>query len=155
MSTRSLAVLLDILPRMSSNAPAQSYRYQNYRYTAPIVFNGQLYNYAPFGVRSVPLVDLSLSSGDITVEMQNSPALDTLLRQVDDFRRATAIIRYVDPGGIHPPVGCRTSVSHATREGGFVVFSMRSPTNALQGSFTSKYFTSADFPELLVYKPRL
>lgn len=161
MSVRSLAVLLDILPRVSgaggaiATAEQQPYRYQNYRYTTPIVFGGKLYNYAPFGVRSSPLVDLSLSGGDITIEMQNTTALDTTLQTLKDFQRATAIVRYIDPAGIHAPVGLRTSVSHATREGGFVIFTMRSPTNALQGSFTSKYFTSADFPELLVYKPRL
>lgn len=151
MSARSLAVLLDIYPYNTS----LWFRYQNYRATTPIVYSSELYEYVPFGVRNMPLIDLSLSSGDTTVEMRNSPALDTILRQYSDFQRATAIIRYIDPAGIHAPVGCRTSVSHATREGGMVVFTMRSPTNALQGSFTSKYFTSADFPELLVYKPRL
>lgn len=150
MSARSLAVLLDIYPK----GVATPLRYQNYRYTAPIVYNGSLYDYAAFAVKNAPLVDLSLSSGDTTISMRNSAALDSILRANNDLQKATVIMRFIDPAGIHAPTGCRTSVSHITREGGLVVFTMRSPTNALQGSFTSKYFTSADFPELPVYKPR-
>lgn len=151
MPQRSLAVLLEIYPR----GVATPYRYQNYRYTAPIVYEGELFTYLAFGVRNAPLVDLSLSSGDTTIEMQNSAALDTILRSQNDLQRAVVLMRFIDPTSVHAPSGARLSVSHITREGGYVIFTMRSPTNALQGSFTSKYFGSADFPELPVYKPRL
>lgn len=151
MSSTSLAILLKVVPR-GSNVPLL---YQNYRISAPIVFGGNPYLHAGFEIRSYPKVDLSLSSDDTSIVMALTSQLSSILRTNNDLKRAVVTAYFIQPGETVPPKAIKRVVSHATREGGLIMFTLRSATDALKGAVLTKYIDAQTFPELPHYKPRL
>lgn len=150
MASISLAILLKI----SIPGVGTPLRYQNYQ-SAQLSFNSELYDWLGFEVQAYPNGDLSLGSDETQIAMRNTSALRDLLLQYDDFRRAVVDVFHVRVGTTVPTIAYKLIVSHCARDAGLVLFTLKSPTSALTGALVSKYFTSADFPELPFYKPQL
>lgn len=129
--------------------------YQNYRASAPILFKGENYVFAPFQIESQPTIDLQLSSSETMVSIGRSSALDAVLRANNDLKRAVVTLFFVQPGATVKPIGLRRQVSFVTREGATVLFTLKPVTDALRGSTLTKFFSVTDFPELPKYKPRI
>jgi hypothetical protein len=153
LSNISLATLLKIVVPTPGNPSviATTLRYQNYQ-SADYAFNSELYSYAGFQVQSYADADLSLGGGDCQIAIQNSQIVRGLLEQYNDLKRSIATLYHVQPSTTKPAIMQRLIISHATPEGGLVLFSARSPTSALQGPLATRYLTARDFQELPRYR---
>jgi hypothetical protein len=147
------AITLAILLKISIPGVPTPLRYQNYQ-SAQLSFNSELYDWLGFEIQTYPNSDLSLGSGDVQIAMRNTSVLRDLLLQYDDFRRAAVDIYHFRIGTTIPTISYKLIVSHCSRDGGLVLFTLKSPTSALTGPLVSKFFTSNDF-ELPFYKPQL
>lgn len=129
-------------------------RYQNYQ---PTSFNWEGESYEPLGfeVQSYPQYDLSIGSEDLRIAIRNTAIIRNLLRQYNDLKRSIVVLTHVQPGLSVPPIGYRTIVSFASYENGLILFTLRSPTSALQGRLVLKFLEAVDFPELPYYRPQL
>jgi hypothetical protein len=87
--------------------------------------------------------------------MQNSSQLASILRANNDLKRAVVTAYFVQLETSVPPKAIKRIVSHATREGGLIMFTLRSATDALKGAVLTKYIDAQAFPELPYYRPRL
>lgn len=147
MTSKSIATLIDI------NIPGQVLRYQNYQ-TADYTFGGLLYSWAGFGVMTYSTNDLALSATDTVIALRNTSTIQNLLRQNNNFKRAPVTIYLVDPAtGVTQAY--RLVVSFATIEQGQVLFTLRSPTAALQGDLVTAKLDAQMFPAIPFYKPVL
>lgn len=147
MTTKSLATLISV------ELPGSTLRYQNYQ-TSDYTFNGQLYSWLGFSVTSYSTNDLNLSATDTVIAIRNTSTIQNLLRQNNGFKRAAVIIYLVDPISL-VATAFRLVVSHSTIEQGQVLFTLRSPTAALQGDLVTAKLDAQMFPAIPFYKPVL
>jgi hypothetical protein len=129
-------------------------RYQNYRRLAPIVFDGQNYDWAPFQIESEPNTDLQLSSAETMISIGRSAALDTVLDANNDLKKAVVIFRLVQPGITELPIGRKKEITYVTREGGSVLFTLKPITNARTGNTVTKVVDRREFQNLPEYRVR-
>jgi hypothetical protein len=153
VASLSLACLIKIQP---SGFPAPwALYYQNYRRAAPIIYDRQIWQWAPFEVASLPGADLSLGGEESQVIMGRSSVLDDLLRRYDDFQKAIVWIyelQIENPNAV--PYGCVRQVSYVTREGASLSFTLKDDVSALQGASVSKYYQKDPFKHNPFYKSR-
>lgn len=150
MSAITLATLLKVLvPKLATPLLYQSYQLE------PYVFASESYQHAGFEIQTYSTDDLSLGTSDVKIAIRNNQVLRSLMRQYDDLKKSIAYVYHVQPGTNVPPIGCKLRISMATTEDAMVLFTLKSPTNALVGRLSTKYIEAADFPELPYYKPAL
>jgi hypothetical protein len=149
----SLATLLEITIFSPTNPSivATILRYQNYQ-AADYSFNSQLYSYAGFQIKSYSDNDLDFGGGDSQVAISNTQFVRSLLRQYNDLKRSIASIYNVQPSTTVPPVAKTIVISYATTEGGLVLFTGKSATDALRGALVTRNLSARLFPELPRYR---
>lgn len=145
MTSKTLYTLLEI------TAPnGLALRHQNFQ-TADYSFGSQLFTFLGFGVTSYSTNDLNLSATDTTIAIRNTSTVQNLLRQYNQLKRSTVVIYLLDPA-TSVAQAYRLVVSFSTIEQGQVVFTLRSPTAALQGDLVTAKLDAQKFPRIPYYR---
>jgi hypothetical protein len=155
VTQRSMATLMEVyIPDVVTPL-----RYQNYLFTAAkdgtLSLDGNTYSELGFQVAEYSESDLSLSSGDVRIVLQNSSVLKGLLLQYNDLKESTVNLYHIQPGTTEPNYVRRLIVSYSTTDGPWLMFTLSPSTDGLTGPLSSKYIDVKDFPEAPVYRARI
>jgi hypothetical protein len=122
-------------------------RYQSYQ-LANYAWGGFSWSYAPFEIKSQPEQSLELIAENASISIRNSEVIRSMVRQHDGLRRSIAHIRIIDPVGMAPTLVLLLQVASSSPVGGYYVFNLGTPTNAIAGAAVNRYFGKAVFPEI-------
>lgn len=148
MASKSLATLIEVFIPGGATLRFQNYQSEDYS------FGGSSYTWAGFSVTSYSTNDLSLSATDTTIAIRNTSTIQNLLRQHNQLKRSPVNVYLVDPAtGVAQKFAL--IISFATIQQGQIIFTLRSPTAALQGDLVTAKLDAQVFPRVPYYKPVL
>lgn len=148
------AITLQCLLQIEPYGTNEVYRYQNYQ-LEDLFFESQSFEYGNFQFQAYPQQQLELADDSAEIWVRNTELIRTMLRQYDGLRRAHIRAIHIQPDTGLPPWEWNLQVFDTVPERGYVRFNLRSPTSALVGPLVSRYFNSAEFPELPLYRVQL
>lgn len=129
-------------------------RYQSYQ-LADYAYDGYSWIYAPFEIRSQPQQSLELIPENGQIWIANNNVIRTMVGTYDGLRKSVVKILFLDPAGIAPTGMLLMQVISSSPVGGYFVFNLGTPTDALTGSAITQFFGVPVFPELPVTPARL
>ncbi len=111
-------------------------------------FDGQLWEYAPFEIKTQPEQNLELTAENAQIWIRNNSIVRSLINEHDGLRRSIVIVQWIDPAGVMPTGALRTQVASSAPVGGYYTFNLSTPTNALAGAAINRFYNKRTFPEL-------
>jgi hypothetical protein len=130
--------------------------YQNYQ-VAPLTYRGISHPFLNFEFTTYPEGALELGNDDAKIIIVATDALRASVRLLDGLRKTIVradhlILEYPSI----PPYIVRAVISHTNfADGGVIDFSLRTPTSAIEGANTTKFFNSGETPIVPSYRPVL
>jgi hypothetical protein len=123
--------------------------------TEDYAYDGYLWEYAPFEVKTQPEQNLELTAENAQIWIVNNSIVRSLINDHDGLRRSIVFIQWIDPAGIMPSGAIRSQVASSAPIGGYYTFNLSTPTNALNGAAINRYYSKQIFPELPTTRAQL